>query len=256
MSSKIQTFKTDDGSVTLFDPTLNAHYRSTHGASTESTHVFVNGTRLPQRTSSWTVLELGLGGGMNLLQTLKTHKEQLTSGQLRYHTVDWNPVTAKHIRELAYETQGFEESHIALLMSLLEKAHNTPDASSVEIVSEDGSQHITLHIGAWEDIDVTALQADAVYHDPFGPKVNPESWSTPCFTWSFNAIAPHGILATYSAASHVRIAMVQAGYHIASTDGPGKKREITLASPDPDTLQGYKQLSRERYLAKGQAQDT
>ena len=69
MTSHIHRYDTEDGSTTLYDSQLDVHYRSTHGAKTESMTVFIHGTRLPQRQRPWTVLELGFGSAVNFMQT-------------------------------------------------------------------------------------------------------------------------------------------------------------------------------------------
>ena len=61
---------TADGSSTLIDRATGITYRSVYGAASESSHVFVEGTRVFTREGPWNILEFGLGGGTNLLTTL------------------------------------------------------------------------------------------------------------------------------------------------------------------------------------------
>ena len=63
--AELEICETEDQSRTVLHKTLNAHYRSLHGALEESEWVFFNGCRL-QEEDLWTVIELGFGLGTNL----------------------------------------------------------------------------------------------------------------------------------------------------------------------------------------------
>jgi len=82
--------------------------------------------------------------------------------------------------------------------------------------------------------------ADAIFHDPFSPKVNPELWTYEFFCYLRKIIKYDGILATYSAASPVRKALIMAGFGIREGVAVGRKSRSTVASPaypsDPELL--------------------
>ena len=66
---KPSLIKTEDGSHSLYVRDLNEHYHSIHGAIQESKHVFINAGLKPiisQTPSSISILEIGLGTGLNL----------------------------------------------------------------------------------------------------------------------------------------------------------------------------------------------
>ena len=88
---------------------------------------------------------------------------------------------------------------------------------------------LTLHKTHWENIPHDKYAADAIYHDPFGPRENPEAWSERCFAWQKSHLKDTGRLVTYAAASHVRRAMQTSGLVVAGTDFGGK-REMTVAA--------------------------
>ena len=57
---------TEDGSHTLFVPSLNEHYHSVHGAVQESTHVFIRAGLDYCRKNPISVLEVGFGTGLTV----------------------------------------------------------------------------------------------------------------------------------------------------------------------------------------------
>ena len=73
----VELCQTEDQSWTVLHKGLDAHYRSMHGAESESEWVFVNGTRLLQQ-SVWNIAELGFGLGTNL-STVLNIRERLDS---------------------------------------------------------------------------------------------------------------------------------------------------------------------------------
>ena len=72
-------------------------------------------------------------------------------------------------------------------------------------------------------------RATAIYLDGFSPTRNPEVW-TPEFVGRLaKTLAPGGVLATYSAAGHVRRALEAAGLRVERRPGAPGKRECLRA---------------------------
>ena len=78
---------TEDGSDTIFNHEFNQHYHSTHGAITESLHVFIQTGLLPcihafstgNGNIQLNILEIGFGTGLNALLTqIEAEKHQVT----------------------------------------------------------------------------------------------------------------------------------------------------------------------------------
>jgi tRNA U34 5-methylaminomethyl-2-thiouridine-forming methyltransferase MnmC len=65
---------------------------------------------------------------------------------------------------------------------------------------------------------------------------------------------PNAMLTTYCAASRARGAMAWAGWHVARAPGALGKREMTIASLNPDGLKEFKRVNEER-LAKRYVRD-
>jgi chorismate dehydratase len=75
---------------------------------------------------------------------------------------------------------------------------------------------------------------DAVFLDPFSPRVEPDLWSAPFLARIAERMAPGSVLSTYSAATAVRAVLHAAGLRVGRGARVGHKREGTLASPDRD----------------------
>lgn len=235
--------QTDDGSMTLHDTDRDVHYSSYHGASQESRHVFLEGTDIINHVGPWRIVELGFGAAVNFAHTLEAFRNTREALGLVYHTVDWRPVTPDHL-----EFQAGEAGQLA--RQAVEEAHET-DQEVVTVESEDGKVALHLHVLPWDEVQLTGIGARAVYWDPFSKRVNPEAWSAEAFRRAKKTMETEGRLATYSAATSVKEAMFEAGFSVASAPGPGKKREMTVASPARTVLERDSRLEvleREDYV--------
>lgn len=250
--------ETADGSYTLFDEERGIHYRSQHGAKQESEHVFLGATGLLEIEGPWRVGELGFGAAVNLTNTIRAFRSGAYGGErLEYHTVDWRPVTGEH---LGFHTGEGGELARALVDAFHEgEASQEAEASMVSVESDDGLIRVVLYGMAWEGVDFGAFEADVFFHDPFSIRVNPEAWTKEVFRWERDVLKEGGRLATYSAASAVKRAMFAAGFEVATYPGPGRKREITVASQCRESLEelgrGAEVLARSRYFPQESAGD-
>ena len=90
----LKIIKTDDGSDTLYNKKLDETYHSIHGSVTESKHVYINAglssdiDKNKKKTIS--ILEVGLGTGLNLLLTLKFAKKN--DLKIHYHAIEPVPL--------------------------------------------------------------------------------------------------------------------------------------------------------------------
>lgn len=238
----IEAVETEDGSWTLYDSDQGVHYRSMQGALGESRHVFLEGTGLLQRPTPWCVLELGLGGGLNFLHTADLCWQQ-KEGLLDYHAVECAPVDPALFQEPGMFGWLQHQPLLGLLLDALTKARtqlaqSPPQHQPVTASLEEGKRRVTLTLypSLWQETQLLPFQAHAAFHDPFGPRDNPEGWTEACFAWVKANMHPEGRLATYGAAGHARRAMQAAGWHVTKRPGHGRKRDMTLAALDPEKL--------------------
>lgn len=220
---------TDDSSFTLFHKGLGVHYRSTHGANTESKAVFIQGSKITEQ-KEWKVVELGFGGTVNFQNLMELRKNQ----PIHYIAIDHQPIPPQMI-------EG-DSLAIKMAKAALDKARKN---NEVVTITED-NVCLELHPFEFSSLSIQDNWAMAFFHDPFGPKINPDCWTKECFQFAHRCLDQNGILATYGAAGHARRAMASAGFHIAMTKGPGKKREITFASKNSNSLQHAKLLEKYR----------
>lgn len=227
----IKWVTTEDGSITGYRTDLGIHYKSIHGARTESRHIFVEGSQISQKAGPWIVGELGFGLGSNFSQTaIAAHHNEKP---LLYIGVDFQPPTPEHIPT--------DQAYAHLIQEALDGVQRTGKTTEVT----EGHITLRLHARHWNLLTEETI-IDAAYHDPFAPADNPEAWTEACFQWWKKWLNPNARLATYSAAGHVRRALAAAGFWVARAPGPGRKREITIASPNRKALAGFDIIAKHR----------
>lgn len=216
-----QPVTTSDGSLTYLHPVHGASYRSLNGAATESQWVFLRGSGLAERPGPWRVLELGFGTGLNF-----------------------------HITAEAAGSAGVDLHYVALEPAPLPADSWLVPApwKTLQWGVPQSFQRITLtvHRARWQEFFPPEALFDALYHDPFGPSVAPDCWSVEAFTWAKAALAPRGVLATYGASSAARRAMAEAGLYVGVLPGAPGKREMTVASREPRTINHARPWKRGR----------
>ena len=231
---------TADGSSTLIDRATGITYRSVYGAASESAHVFVQGTRIFSRPGPWHILEFGLGGGTNFLTTLHHYREHGYEEKICYHAIERALIQPQLASELHRE-HG-QQKDLQFLCDVLMQGRSNNDSKQQTFSHPNLNAELTIWLGDFRDAQLPESYFDAVYHDPFGPQVNPDGWTEAWFTTARRAMKPHAILTTYSAASAVRRAMAGAGLYLGTQPGSGGKREMTGASPSLEHLLHYKPL--------------
>lgn len=216
----LRIVQTKDGSNTVLNTELGSTYHSRHGAITESKHVFLDkGLRkqLERQVTDITLLEMGLGTGLNALLTLKEVLQQPV--RINYHSLELYPIpesvwsTFKLPNELSdFETE-FEEMH-------------TSDWG-MKIQLSDNFE-ITKHQISLLDF-VGDVRFDVVYFDAFEPETQPELWTEEVFSRLFEMMNLEGVLTTYCCKGYVRRNMISAGFVVEKVAGPPGKREMLVA---------------------------
>jgi tRNA U34 5-methylaminomethyl-2-thiouridine-forming methyltransferase MnmC len=223
----IEICMTEDNSSTIIHKDLQVSYRSIHGAKTESDWVFIQNSKIFDTFASQPVckrvVELGFGMGSNFRSCAEKAME--LNIPLHYISIEHQPIPPSIITE--------NDMVATMIRTVLEQARNKQTISRIEY------QNTTLELHCRDifdpELDIPH-QADAFFHDPFGPLANPQAWTPECFAIIATLCAPTAILSTYGAAGHARRAMAQAGFYVASVPGLGKKREITIASKSSERI--------------------
>jgi len=217
-----QLIRTDDGSHTLFVPSLNEHYHSTFGAIRESTHIFINAGFHAAKVQGTplNIFEAGFGTGLNAFLTLREAENSVIP--VHYTTIEAFPLEEAVTRSLNYPDLLGENGP-----SSFRDIHNAAWEKEIRI-----SDHFTL-LKIHDKLENHLLPHESyhlVYFDAFGPDVQPELWTETIFTKLYQALKPGGILVTYSVKGSVKRALRSAGFLVEKLPGPPGKREITRAS--------------------------
>jgi tRNA U34 5-methylaminomethyl-2-thiouridine-forming methyltransferase MnmC len=216
---KREIITTEDGSVTIYLPEMQETYHSKFGAIQEANHVFIkNGLHLKQG-EPLSILEIGLGTGLNAFITfLESEKSRQ---HIIYVGVEAYPVTPEHSILLNYAEQLNAPQHQDILNMMHNSAWETPMQLSDNF-------NFTKRKQFFEDIDDVNLY-DLIYFDAFGYPSQPHLWSEDIFKKMFRALKPGGILVTYACRSVIKNNMKAAGFTTFKLEGPPGKREMLRA---------------------------
>jgi tRNA U34 5-methylaminomethyl-2-thiouridine-forming methyltransferase MnmC len=202
---------TKDNSITLFNETYQEYYHSTKGAVEESFEKFVKPCRIAElaKTGKIRILDVCFGVGYNSAAAIDAALES-------------NP-------NCEIEIIGLENDQ-----KILDEIKNlNPAFKYYDIIKGDKSDpKIKLKIllgDARETIKQVKDKVDAVFFDPFSPKVCPELWTKEFFADIKRVMTPGAILTTYSCARIVRDNMKANGFIV--KDGPilGRRGPATIA---------------------------
>lgn len=215
---------TDDGSVTLRSERYGETFRSRHGASSESWHVFVAGSGVAQRLAAGratTVLEVGLGTARNLAATATV---ALAFGtELHYVALELDPLPVQALATLEPDALGppaFRAGLLGLWATLEPGATRRLTVGPVTLEVQIGD----ARDARWPDA------VDAVYHDAFSPTTNPELWDPSLLRRLAGRLAPGAALVSYGVSGAARRALADAGLEVERRPGPpGGKREVLRA---------------------------
>jgi tRNA U34 5-methylaminomethyl-2-thiouridine-forming methyltransferase MnmC len=192
-------------------------YFSLSGGLAETRHVFLSGNQLPSRfTTGFHVAELGFGTGLNMLAALIAWRASGTEGPLTFTSFEAFPMTLPDTKR-ALAT--FPEA-LAVAVPLFDQwptgRIQSPDLDATIIFGD-----------ARETLPTWNGQADAWFLDGFSPAKNPELWSSHVMHAVARATRAGGSFATYTAAGHVRRALIDAGFIVTRQQGFGTKRHMT-----------------------------
>lgn len=225
-----QRRRTDDGSYTLFHPAYGEPYHSRFGAWQETDHVFLQAGGIAAQLAAGqaaSVLEVGLGTGLNFLATAELSLRHQTPLQYVALEKDWLPAVT--LAGLGYETLLSEAR--PLYDAWLAWRQSLPNSVPPGVYRKVFPALVTLvvYVGDATRIDLPPEPVDAIYHDAFSPDSNPELWTAAFFGRLLPLLKPGGNLTSYSVKGSVRRALIAAGYTVRKAPGPPGKREMLIA---------------------------
>lgn len=219
----------EDGDLPVSSRFDDPYYSRADGWA-ESRHVFLDGNGLTERFSSaetFRIAELGFGTGLNVLAAWELWRRVAKPGAvLNVTSFEMFPLAPT---EMARAWQPWPQIATlgATLLDHWKDCVATPDGLYLTVI--DGDARAALP--AWEG------QADAWFLDGFAPARNPELWEPDLMRSVFERTAAAGTFATYTAAGHVRRALLESGFQVEKVAGFARKREMLVG----------KRVSRDRF---------
>ncbi len=240
MSSKknnemLRLIETDDGSHSLYLPTLNETYHSFHGALQESRHVFImmgwhyfTQGAASQKSPSQPVqlLEIGFGTGLNalltLLETLPTSGNDMKAQRVHYTTLEPYPIPPSFITQLNYEQLlGLSEKE-----AWLKKIHQVEWEKTIKLTEQFSLLKLKQKL---EEVHLEKSTYDIIYYDAFAPSKQSELWDIVQLEKVFHAMSPNGVLVTYCAKGQFKRDLLSLGFAVETLPGPPGKKEMVRA---------------------------
>ncbi len=212
-----ETRVTDDGSYSLFSSKFGEQYHSAFGAIQESEHIFIRAglEKVLQGASHLSILEIGLGTGLNLLLTALAIRNSHVV--VHYDGVEAYPLSEEELKTLNYPQLLHVEPFKFVQM------HKNSEGQ----FSENFFYKIITE--KFQEVSFPEAKYQLVYFDAFSPNVQPEMWSVEGFSKLFHTLSRGGVLVTYSCKGIVKRALKSAGFHLEKLPGPPGKREFLRA---------------------------
>ncbi|NTV96341.1 MAG: tRNA (5-methylaminomethyl-2-thiouridine)(34)-methyltransferase MnmD, partial [Thiobacillus sp.] len=203
-------------------------YHSAEGGPGQARHVFLRGSRLPDRwqgRNRFVILETGFGTGLNFLATWAAWRaDPEACGRLHYIAAEKHPFGVGDLARLHQAWPEFTD-----LAAELRAAWPTLVPGFHRLEFAGGRLVLTLLFGdANQLLGKLRAGVDAFYLDGFAPDKNPDLWS-PELLGRLGQLANRGAsLATWSVALPVRGHLQAAGFRCDPCPGYGRKKEMLM----------------------------
>ncbi len=210
---------TEDGTTSLYSYEYSQAMHSTSGAYQEALLKHVNPSGiLNSDQDKLLVLDIGFGIGYNILALLVEFLSKKSAQNLSIISLE-NSVKHKQVMDTIFFN---DERDIIYndIRNCLSSGTAERGSYSIRLLKGDARESVKTMKG---------IMFDTVFHDPYSPSKNPELWSVEFFIELYRLMNETAVLTTYSSASQIRMAMIEAGFIIGKGPSVGKKREGTLA---------------------------
>ena len=186
----IEIYKTQDGSIGLYDKTLNEVYHSKFGAKTESFEKFIE-PALIFENKQVNILDICYGIGYNTKCAIENFKNILS-----VDCIEINEKLAKKSYEFEYNDK---------IDNIIKSNLENPEF--INFYFDD----------ARKTIKKINKKYDIVFHDGFAPHKQPELWSEELIFEISKHLKSDGIYCTYNHSKPVLNALSKAGLYIGKT---------------------------------------
>ena len=200
---------------------LNEHYHSTHGAFTESIHVFIRSGlhAVWDQFDEIRILEVGFGTGLNAwLTALEANRYKR---HIYYTSLERYPLSHQIIQTLQFPQLEDEEQG----RKIWDKIHSSKWNQSEKISDWFELQKLEQD---WIH-DPLSDKYNVIYYDAFAPNKQPEMWTQPLLEKAYRLLTLGGVLVTYTAKGTIKRGLQAAGFQVEKIPGPPGKREMLRA---------------------------
>ncbi|HEY9788411.1 MAG TPA: MnmC family methyltransferase [Candidatus Obscuribacterales bacterium] len=240
MGREPEVVVTEDGSLSMRDEATGELFHNRAGAYTEALKNYAQPTDLTmwsKRQSSLRVLDVCFGLGYNTFVIL----DEIMFGECSLEKLS---ITALEIEQapLRLIARVLADQRFARLAETLAKEFPRLLAGEFGCSSfavkdrlrtlevEVDVRQADLRTAVPELVKESGDRYDVIFHDPFSPKRVPELWTVDLFKCYWSLLTkPCGRVLTYSSATAVRAAFVEAGFDVWRTTAVGGKSGGTLA---------------------------
>ncbi|MBS3176176.1 hypothetical protein J4457_02985 [Candidatus Woesearchaeota archaeon] len=220
----MEKITTGDGSETLFSLKFQETYHSKSGAIEEAMEKFVVPCKIAEKAKNQkaVLLDICFGLGYNTAVALDVIKKNNPNCEVEIFALENDEEVLKNLLLLSPKIESFP-----LIKKMVSEFLETKKTVKKE--------NVTFHLFLEDALDsikkIEKNTVDAVFLDPFSPKVCPELWSQAFFEDIRKAMKDNAILATYSCARVVRDNLKAAGFR--TEDGPcvGRRAPSTIGYP-------------------------
>ncbi len=213
-------------------PQFGDVYHPRIGARAQAEHVFLGGSRLPQRWAGqarFAILETGFGLGNNFLATCAAWcADPDRCRQLVFVSIEAHPPSLDDLRR-AHAGGPWPD----LAQALIDQwPPAVPNLHSLSF--EKGRVQLVLALGEVRTVlPVLRGEFDAFFLDGFSPSCNPAMWDVRVIKALARRAAPGATAATWSVARSLRDDLGSVGFEVRRQPGIGGKRSVLSASFAP-----------------------
>lgn len=200
-------------------------YFSAEDGLAESRAVFLQGCGLPDAwagRSRFTVAELGLGSGLNIVALLDLwRRTRPEGGRLQVFSVEGYPLSAEEARRALANWPEVAQAAEALTAAW---PLATPGFHRIDLPAFDAVVDVAVGEVEWA-LSQWSGRADAWFLDGFAPSTNPDMWSDAVMDRIAARSAPDVRIATFTVAGAVRRGLAERSFAVEKRPGHGRKRE-------------------------------
>lgn len=230
---KFEIVETTTGAISIRNNVVNEIMHNPVGPWAEANQLYIEASgfsKLVQQSSAipLVVFDVGLGAAANALATIAA-----------WQTISAKQENCRPLTLVSFENDlsllAFVIENIAQIPYIADKGHLLAHLlAHGNWQSPDRKINWILHHGDFREmIAEESRYPDIVFYDPYSPAVNSEMWGLRAFSRLFQATG-HGrhpcSLYTYSRATHIRTAMLAAGFFVGAGTSTGLKDETTQAA--------------------------